>query len=79
MTEQLKFYEEHGYRRDMEAQNRRIGDGRPDSTATHTANHIRHLKSVLKELVCIVEIHSRSTKNNFAQAELEEAQKVLNR
>jgi hypothetical protein len=31
----------------------------------------------LKELVCIVEIHSKATKNNFAWAELEEAKIAL--
>ena len=78
MTEQLKFYSEYGYRRDMEAQNRSIGSGRPDSTATQTANQIKHLKNALQELVSIVEIHSRATANNFAWAEVEEAKDALN-
>jgi hypothetical protein len=78
MTEQLKFYNDYGYRRDMESQNRDIGNGRPDSTATQTANQIKHLKTALAELVSIVEIHSRATGNNFAWAEMEEARSALN-
>ena len=77
MTEQLKFYREYGYRRDMESQIRDIGSGRSDSTATQAANQIKHLKSALKEMVSIVEIHSHATKNNFAWAELEEARVAL--
>ena len=77
MTEKLKFYNDYGYRRDMESQNRDIGNGRPDSTATQTANQIKHLKSALKDLVSITEIHSATTKNNFAWAELIEAKKAL--
>ena len=77
MTEQLEFYNEYGYRRDLESLNRNIGEGRPDSTATQTANQIKHLKSALKELVSIVEIHSKATGSSFAWAEIEEAQKAL--
>ena len=77
MTEQLNFYREYGYRRDMESQIRDIGSGRPDSTATQAANQIKHLKSALKEMVSIVEIHSSATKNNFAWAELEDARAAL--
>ena len=77
MTEQLKFYSEYGYRHDMEPEIRAIGDNRPDSKATQTANQIKHLKSALKEMVSIVEIHSSATKNNFAWAELEEARAAL--
>jgi len=78
MTEQLKFYNEYGYRRDLESLNRSIGEGRPDSTATQTANQIKHLKSALREIVAIVEIHSKATDSNFAWAELEESRKALN-
>ena len=77
MTEQLKFYNEYGYRRDMESLNRSIGEGRTDSTATQTANQIKHLKSALRELISIVEIHSEATGSNFAWAELEESRKAL--
>ena len=78
MNEQLKFYKEYGYRRCMEKQIRSIGDGRLDSTATQTANQIKHLKASLKELVSITEIHSNATNSNFAWAEVEEARKALN-
>jgi len=38
---------------------------------------VHQFKECLSELVCIVEIHSEATSNNFAWAELEEAKRVL--
>jgi hypothetical protein len=52
-------------------------EGRGDSLALEAANQIKHLKESLKELVSIVEIHSKATGNNFAWAELEEAKEAL--
>lgn len=72
------FFIEHGYIRDREQRLREISGGRQDSLAQEAANQIRHLKSALRELVAIVEIHSSATHNNFAWAELDEAKLALN-
>ena len=77
MISDNEFFLECGYRRDMEVMLRKIGDGREDSTATLAANQISHLKSALRELISIVEIHSEATDENFAWAELPEAKKSL--
>jgi len=74
----LKFYQEYGYKRDFEETMREIGEGKPDSNAMQAANQIKHLKQALKDMVSIVQIHSRATDNNFAWAELEEAKIALN-
>lgn len=44
--ETIKFFEENGYMRDMEETLRSISEGR-DSVALHSANQIKHLKSLL--------------------------------
>ncbi len=77
MTEQIEFLEQYGYRCCREKILRKIGDERPESLATEAANQIAHLKSSLRELVSIVEIHSKATGENFAWAELDEAKKAL--
>jgi len=74
--EQNDRFLKYGYKRCREARLREISDV-PNSLATESANQIKHLKNALKELVCIVEIHSKATKNNFAWAELEEAKIAL--
>ena len=73
----VEFYQEYGYMRDYEQQLRNIGAERCDSLARTAANQIKHLKSALKELVLITEIHSKETGNNFAWAEIDEAKKAL--
>ena len=40
-------------------------------------SRITELEEALKELICIVEIHQRVTKNNFAWAELNMAKEAL--
>ena len=52
-----------------------IGVEREDSQPF--IDYVNRLADSLKELVCIVEIHSKATKNNFAWAELDEAKEVL--
>lgn len=69
---------EYGYLRDREQRLREIGDGRDDSLATEAANQIAHLKMALKEMVSIVEIHSKATNSNFAWAEVDFAKQALN-
>lgn len=76
--EQLEMLKEYGYMRDMEISLRNLGDGKKDSLATQSANQIKHLRSSLAELVSIVNIHSKATGNNFAWAELIEANIALN-
>jgi hypothetical protein len=39
--------------------------------------YCKKLESALKEMVSITKIHSNATSNNFAWAELEEAEKLL--
>lgn len=75
----VEFFNEHGYMRDMEEQLRSIAKGgqRVDSIALQSANQIKHLKSVLKDLIYIVEIHQDATGSNFAWAELPEAMKAI--
>lgn len=73
----IERFQEYGYRRDREQRLREISTGRGDSLALEAANQIKHLKESLKELVSIVEIHSKATGNNFAWAELEEAKEAL--
>ncbi|MCT8857570.1 hypothetical protein K5M76_09430 [Shewanella xiamenensis] len=75
--EQIEFYQEFGYMRDREQRLREISSGKEGSLSLEAANQIKHLKDVLKELVSIVEIHSKATGKNFAWAELEEAKKAL--
>lgn len=75
--EQLEMLKEYGYMRCMESSLRNLGEGKEESLATQSANQIKHLKSSLKELVSIVNIHSKATRNNFAWAELDEANKAL--
>ena len=69
---------EYGYLRDREQRLREIGEGRDDSLATEAANQIAHLKMALKEMVSIVEIHSKATNSNFAWAEVDFAKEALN-
>ena len=69
---------EYGYLRDREQRLREIGEGRDDSLATEAANQIAHLKMALKEMVSIVEIHSKATNSNFAWAEVDFAKQALN-
>ena len=71
-----KFFNEYGYRRCRESRLRSIA-GKRDCLAGEAANQIRHLKSALKEMVSITEIHSRATGNNFAHAELDYAKEAL--
>ena len=70
------FFNEHGYRRCREGRLRSVADGR-DCLASEAANQIKHLKQALIELVSIVEIHAKCTKNNFAWAEIEFAKEAL--
>lgn len=72
-----KFFIEHGYYRDREQRLREIASGKHASLASEAANQIRHLKGALRELISIVEIHSSTTGNNFAWAELEAAREAL--
>lgn len=73
----IEFRQEYGYMQDREQRLREIGESFDGSLAIEAANQIKHLKYALSELVCIVEIHSDATRNNFAWAELEEAKKAL--
>jgi hypothetical protein len=75
--EQIEFYQEYGYMRDREPRLREISSGKDGSLSLEAANQIKHLKDALKDLVSIVEIHSKATGKNFAWAELEEAKKAL--
>jgi len=75
--EQIERFEEYGYMRCREARNREVADGRMDSLAMESANQIRHLKDALRELVSITKMHSEATGNNFAWAELMEAELAL--
>lgn len=75
--EQLEMLKEYGYMRCMESSLRNLGEGKENSLATQSANQIKHLKSALSELVSIVNIHTKSTGNNFAWAEMDEANKAL--
>lgn len=77
MGEEITMMQEHGYLRDREQRLREIGGGRTDSLATEAANQIAHLKLAIKELVSIVEIHSKATNNNFAWAEIDFAKRAL--
>lgn len=78
MSEEIMLMNEYGYLRDREQRLREIGDGRDDSLATEAANQIAHLKMALKEMVSIVEIHSKATNSNFAWAEVDFAKQALN-
>ena len=75
--EQIKRHQEYGYMRCREAQMREIAAGRKDSLCLEVANQLKHLKQSLRELVSIVEIHSKATGNSFAWAEIDEAKKAL--
>ena len=78
--DQLKRYEEYGYIHDLESRLRGVADNggnHEESLAMQAANQIKHLKDSLRELVSIVKIHSKATGNNFAWAEVEEAEKAL--
>ena len=77
MIEPNEFFAEYGYFRDREQRLRELADNRPDSLAAEAANQIKHLKSALRDLVSIVEIHINATKNNFAWAEIDEAKLAL--
>ncbi|HZW98357.1 MAG TPA: hypothetical protein VFF56_05895 [Bacillota bacterium] len=70
------FYNEHGYRKCREARLRCIAGSR-ECLAGEAANQIKHLKQALKEIISIVEIHSRETGNNFAWAELDFAKEAI--
>lgn len=70
------LFNEHGYRRCREARLRCVAGGRV-CLASEAANQIKHLKQALSELVSIVEIHSKHTKNNFAWAEIDFAKEAL--
>jgi hypothetical protein len=78
MKNEISFFEEYGYLQDRENRLREIGNGRQNSIASEAANQIKHLKDSLRELVSITKIHSKRTGNNFAWAEIEEAEKALN-
>lgn len=75
--EQIERFKEYGYMRDRESRLREVSNGRNDSLAMEAANQIKHLKDALSEMVSIVKIHSETTGNNFAWAEIEEARKAL--
>lgn len=70
------FFNDHGYRRCREGRLRSVAGSR-DCLAGEAANQIKHLKQALSELVSIVEIHSKCTKNNFAWAEIDFAKEAL--
>jgi hypothetical protein len=74
----IKFFEEHGYKKDREVQLRSLSEGREGSLSLEAANQIKHLKDCLRDLVSITKIHSKATGNNFAWAEIEESEKALN-
>jgi hypothetical protein len=78
MCDQLEFLDKYGYRCDREQRLRNVGGSNPSSLALEAANQIKHLKESLRDLVSIAKIHSEATGNNFAWAELEEAEKALN-
>lgn len=72
-----EFFSEYGYYRDMQPRLSELADGRDSSLSALAANQIKHLKESLRQMVSIVEIHSRATQNNFAWAELAEARLAL--
>lgn len=72
---ELEFKNEFVYMRDREEQLRSMGND--ESLSREAANQIKHLKSALSELVSIVEIHQKSTANNFAWAEIDFAKNAL--
>ena len=77
MDELLRF-NEYGYLRDREPRLRALAAGvESNSLSLEAANQIKHLKDTLRELVAIVKIHRDCTGNNFAWAELEEAEIAL--
>lgn len=78
MVEEIELMQKRGYLRDREQRLREIGDGRQEALSTEAANQIAHLKEALRELVSIVEIHSKQTGNSFAWAELDFAKSALN-
>lgn len=73
----VEFYQEHGYWKDCEPRLREVAGGRIESFAMEAANQVKHLKEALSELMSIVEIHQKCTKNNFAWAELEFAKEAM--
>lgn len=78
MCDKLDFLDKYGYLCDREQKLRDVGGINPSSLAIEAANQIKHLKEALRDLVSITKIHSKATGNNFAWAELEEAEKALN-